>query len=131
MIGRILAVAVAVAAGASAAQAENWRAASAGRGANAYIDVDSIRRDGDMVTFTREIRWAEPRALQDGRLYDRLVGRLEGNCRDMTLRSLHISAKLADQVLVAADVAGAFERASPGSNADVDLRAACGNWPRR
>ena len=68
--GSIVVLAAALAA--SPAQAQNWRASSKAAGASAFIDTGSIRRDGDRVTFLREVRFAEPRTLQGEVLFDRL-----------------------------------------------------------
>ena len=127
MIGRLSAVAVAMA---SPAAAETWRASSRAEGATAYIDVDSIRREGDRVSFWREVRWPEIRSLDGGLRFDRIAALYDGDCRAMTLRSTAIRAKLGQEVVLAGDEPGEVETASPGSTAAVDLRSACfGDWP--
>jgi hypothetical protein len=130
MIGRISALAMAMALAAAPAAAETWRASSRAEGAVAFIDVDSIRREGDRVSFWREVRWPEVRSLDDGLRFDRIQARYEADCRAMTLRTMAIRAKLDQQVVLAADEAGEVETASPGSTAEIDLRSACfGDWP--
>lgn len=132
MIRGIFAVALGAFVAAPPAQAENWRASSTDGNASAYIDADTIRRDGDRVSFRRELRWPEARALANGMRYNRLLALYEGDCRAMTLRSLSVSAKLDDAVLLSVDGRGEIEQVQPGSTADVDLRSACfGAWPQR
>lgn len=117
-------------AAASAAQAENWRASSQTQQAKGYIDTDSIQRDGDRVLFWREVRWPEPRSLEDGSRFDRMAARYDGNCRTMTLQSKAIRVKLGDRIILSADEAGEMESAEPGSTAETDMLSACfGEWP--
>lgn len=125
----IAGVIVALAA-ASAAQAENWRASSQSQEAKAYIDADSIRRDGDRVLFWREVRWPNPRSLGDGSRFDRMAAFYDGNCRAMTLQSKALRVKLGDRIILSADEAGEMESAEPGTTAETDLRSVCfGEWP--
>jgi hypothetical protein len=56
MRGPLLALGLTMLGAGSAASAENWRVSSSGGEAVGYVDVDSIRRDGDTVTFWREVR---------------------------------------------------------------------------
>ena len=130
MAFKLVAIGLVALAGSAAAPAESWRAGSSGLGATAYIDTDSIRREGDLVHFRREVRWPEVRSFGDGTRYDRLLSHYQGDCRAMTLRSLAIRVKLGDSVVLSVDEADEIETASPGSTAEVDLRAACfGEWP--
>jgi hypothetical protein len=130
MIGRSSAVAALMVLLPAPAAAETWRASSRAEGAVAFIDVDSIRREGDRVSFWREVRWPEARALDGGLRFDRIGARYEGDCRTMTLRSMAIRAKLDQQVVLASEEAGDVETAEPGSTAEIDLRSACfGEWP--
>ncbi|HEX8192156.1 MAG TPA: surface-adhesin E family protein [Allosphingosinicella sp.] len=113
------------------AVAETWRAASGANGARAYIDVDSITRDGDRVFFLREVRWPEPMTLQGGLRIDRILARYEGDCRANTLRALSLTAKLGAAVIASNDKPDEIERAEPGTAGGDDLRSACFNeWPR-
>lgn len=129
MTGAKIAVAVAALAAAPAA-AESWRLSSGDGEARAYIDTDSLRREGDRVTFWREVRWPEVRSLDSGLRFDRIAALYEGDCRAMTLRSLRISARLQAAEVYAAEDEGETEPALPGSNAEGDLRSACfGDWP--
>ncbi|HYG29296.1 MAG TPA: surface-adhesin E family protein [Allosphingosinicella sp.] len=130
MIGRIFAIALGGLAAAVPAQAENWRASSSDGNASAFIDADSIRRDGDQVSFRRELRWPEVRMLGNRLRYNRLLAHYEGDCRAMTLRSISIAAKLDDEVVLSGEGSGEIEQARPGSTAEVDMRSACfGEWP--
>jgi hypothetical protein len=125
-----LALGIAVLAAAAPAQAETWRSSSSGMGAVAYIDTDSIRRDGDRVSFWREVRWPEARTLDSGGRFDRIAARYEGDCRAMTLRPIEIRAKLAGEIVFSGDSTAEVETPPPGTNGHTDLRAACfGDWP--
>lgn len=117
-------------AAAAPAHAESWRLSSRSGAASAYIDADSIRRDGDRVTFVREVRWPEPRTLQGDKRFDRMRAVYEAGCKAMTLQSLAIEARLGDAVLLSAGERGKLETVQPGSTAAADLAAAChGRWP--
>jgi len=130
MTARALGLAVAILAAAGPAGAETWRSASSGLGATAYIDTDSIRRDGDRISFWRELRWREVRALDSGRRFDRLAALYEGDCRAMTLRPIEIRARLGETVVLSGRSGGEVENPPPGTNGHTDLRAACfGDWP--
>jgi hypothetical protein len=126
----ILTFAIAVGATASPALAENWRASSKGQGAVAYIDVDSIERKGDRVTFWREIRWPEARSLAGDVRYNRMAALHEGDCKKMTLRSVKVRVSLDGRVVVEGDADDEPEAMEPGSNGEIDLRSAClDQWP--
>ena len=128
---RILAAALGIALLAAPAAAENWRASSAGMGAIAYIDVDSIQRSGEQVTFWREVRWPEVKTFEDGTSYDRIAALYEADCNAMTLRSLHLRVSLGGEVIGSVEDTGEVEQATPGSTAETDLRSACfGEWPQ-
>jgi hypothetical protein len=132
MIARILIVALGGLAAAAPAQAENWRASSSDGTVAAFIDTDTIRRDGDRVSFRRELRWPEVRMLGSRLRYNRLLALYEGDCRAMTLRSISVSAKLDDVVVLSGEGSGEIEQARRGTTAEVDLRSACfGEWPER
>ena len=121
---------LAAALAASPAAAENWRASSKTSEAAAFIDTDSIRRDGERVSFRREVRFAKPRVLQNEQRFDRLRTLYEADCKAMTLQSVDISARLGEQLLFSAAERGDVETAKPGSTAETDLKAACHNqWP--
>ena len=123
-------VVLAAALAAAPAQAENWRASSSTAEAAAFIDTDSIRRDGDRVSFRREVRFNAARVLQGEHRFDRLRTLYEADCKAMTLQSVDISARLGAQVLFSAAERGDVETAKPGSTAEIDLRAACHDqWP--
>jgi hypothetical protein len=99
-------------------------------GAAAFIDTDSIRREGDRVSFWREVRWPEPRALEGGGRFDRIAALYEGDCRAMTMRTMEVRAKLAGEIVYSGRASGEVESPAPGTNGHVDLRAACfGDWP--
>jgi hypothetical protein len=116
---------------ATPAFAENWRASSASDQAAAFIDVDSIRRDGDRVTFWREVRWPTAQRLSDGTRFDRIANLYEADCRAMRFRSLQVQARLETEVILGGEEEGEEEVAEPGSTAEVDLRAACfDSWPQ-
>ena len=125
-----LTIVLVAAVAASPAQAENWRASSKTDAAAAFIDTSAIRRDGDRVTFRREVRFAEPRVLQGDVRFDRLRTLYEGDCKAMTLQSLDISARLGETILLSSAERGELETAKPGTTAETDLKAAChGQWP--
>ena len=127
---RLLAAGILALAPPGAAAAENWRASSSDSQATAYIDVDSIRRDGDRVSFWRELRWPEARTLRDGTRYNRLGSLYEADCTAMTLRSITIRANLDERVILAGEGSLETEQARPGTTAAVDLRSVCfGEWP--
>ena len=114
----------------SPAQAENWRPSSAAGDAVAFIDVDSIRREGDQVLFWREVRWPTPRTLDGGLRYDRIGELYEASCRNMTLRSTALRVKLGEQVVFSHNAPRDTENATAGSNAETDIRSACfDEWP--
>ncbi|MEA3015586.1 MAG: hypothetical protein QOI38_308 [Sphingomonadales bacterium] len=132
MIGRNLVLALGCLTAAAPATAENWRASSSDGTAAAFIDTDTIRRDGDRVSFWRELRWPEVRMLGGRLRYNRLLAHYEGDCRAMTLRSISVRAKLDDEVVLSGDGSGEIEQARRGSTAEVDLRSACfGEWPEQ
>ena len=116
----------------AAAAAENWRASSGDAEARAYIDTDSIRRDGQRVSFWRELRWPEVRTLRDGTRYNRLGSLYEADCAAMTLRSLTVRANLDENVVLSGEGSRELEQARPGTTAEIDLRSVCfGQWPPR
>ena len=126
----IVAAATAALVAASSAGAENWRVSSSADGARGYIDVDSIRRDGDRVRFVREVRWPSASTLEDGSRFDRIASLYEADCRAMTLRSLTVSARLGGEVVLEGEGSGELEHVAPGSTGEIDLRSACfGDWP--
>lgn len=112
------------------ASAENWRSSSRDSQATAYIDVDSIRRDGNRVSFWRELRWPQIRSLGDGRRFNRLGSLYEEDCAAMTLRSITIRASLDERVILTGEGSRELEQARPGTTAATDLRSVCfGEWP--
>lgn len=116
---------------ASPALAENWRASSHGQGIVAYIDVDSIKKKGDRVTFWRELRFPEVRSLSFNVRYDKMAAFYEADCKAMTLRSLKIRVSLGEEVVFRNDSKDDPQAALPGSTAEIDLRSACHNdWPK-
>jgi hypothetical protein len=126
----LLAIGLAAVAGSSAVAVEDWRPSSSAGEARAYIDTETIRREGDLVHFWRDLRWGEPRSFSNGTRYDRFVTEYRGDCRARTLRSLSVLVKLGDELVLTIDEDGELESVRPGSTADVDLRAACfGEWP--
>ena len=126
----LLTFTIAVGLAASPAFAETWRASSRAPGAVAYIDVDSIERKGDRVIFWREVRWAETRSLSFNVRYDRMAAHYEGDCKAMTLRSLKIRVALGDKIVLRDDARDEPQAVVPGSNGEIDLRAAClDQWP--
>ena len=122
---------LAAALAASPAAAENWRAASKTDGASAFIDTASIRRDGDRVTFVREVRYDALQDLDGDTSYDRLRARWEADCRAMTLQSLDLSARLGEKVIFSAESErGDLERPEAGTNGEATLHAVCRDqWP--
>lgn len=115
---------------ASPALAENWRASSHGQGIVAYIDVDSIKKKGDRVTFWRELRFPDVRSLSFNVRYDRMAALYQADCKAMTLRSTKIRVSLGDQVAFKHGGKGELEVAGPGTTAEIDLRSVCLNdWP--
>lgn len=131
MRGPVLILSLSALAAASPVAAENWRRSSQANGAVAYIDADNVQRDGDRVTFWRELRWGEVRTLQGGLRYDRILALYEGDCRAMRLRAVEFRAKLAEVVVAASDEGdAAFTDAVPGTTAETDMRSACfDDWP--
>ena len=130
MIARTFGATVAMLAAAAPAQAETWRASSSGMGAVAFIDTESIRRDGDRVSFWREVRWSDVRSLDSGGRFNRIAALYEGDCRAMTLRPMEVRAKLDEQIVFSGQGSGEIETPPPGTNGHVDLRSACfGDWP--
>lgn len=129
---RILVTAAWIAIGlASPAAAETWRASSSTDEAAGFIDVESIRREGDRASFWREIRWPEVRSMSDGRRYDRIAAHYEADCRGRTLQLTAFRTKLGAEVVLSHDGRGEVEAVTPGTAADTDLRAACfDEWPR-
>lgn len=116
-------------AGASAF-AETWRPSSKSGFGSAFIETDSIKREGAKVTFWREVRFAGPRTLKDGTQIDRIATYHEGNCSAMTLQSLRLRPALVTKVLGDFTADGRVEWAKPGSTAETDLRAVClDQWP--
>ena len=123
-------VTLSLAALATPAFAETWRASSASDEAAAFIDVDSIQRDGNRVTFWREVRWATVQNLSDGIRFDRIANLYEADCEAMRFRSIQVQARLEAEVILAGEEEGETEEAQPGSTAEVDLKAACfDTWP--
>ena len=120
---RLIALSLAVLA--SPAFAENWRASSSADGATAFIDVESIRRDGDRVTFWREVRWPEVRSLGDGTRFDRVANHYEADCRAMRFRSVALQARLETEVVLAFEHEEEYDEAHSGSTIEADLRAVC------
>lgn len=115
---------------ASPSLAENWRASSNAQGIVAYIDVDSIKRKGDRVTFWRELRFPEVRSLSFNVRYDRMAALYESDCKAMTLRSMKIRVSLGGETVFKHDGKDDLEVAAPGSTAHIDLRSVCHNdWP--
>ena len=130
MAGKLLILLAAAVSAPSLAQGENWRSSSAAMGGVAYIDTASIRRNGNEVHFWREVRWPEVQTLAGGERYDRIRALYHGSCTAMTLRSLHVIARLQDRIVISGPDRGAVENASAGSTAASDLRAACfQEWP--
>lgn len=130
MSARLTGIVISLIVLAGPAAAETWRPSSGADGARAYIDTDSIRREGDRVSFRREIRWPAAQALNNGMRYDRIAELYDGDCRAMTLRSMSIEARLGERVVIAEDDPGEVETAQAGSTAEADLRAVCrGDWP--
>lgn len=126
----IMAAATAALAPLSAAAAENWRASSTDAVATAYIDIDSIRRDGARVSFWRELRWPQVRTLGTGLRYNRLGSLYEADCEAMTLRSITVRANLDENVVLSGEGSRETEQARPGTTAETDLRSVCfGEWP--
>jgi hypothetical protein len=116
---------------ASPALAENWRASSHGQGIMAFIDVDSIRKKGDRVTFWRELRFPEVRSLSSNVRYDKMAAYYEADCKAMTLRSLKIRVSLGEQVVFRHNGKDDPQAVLPGSTAEIDLRSAChDDWPK-
>lgn len=131
MIGKTVAAAASALLALSAAQAESWRASSTAMGATAYIDTDSIRREGDQVRYWREIRWPGVRTLETGTRYDRLMNLNQANCATKKVRSLEVRLKLGDKVVVSDFTPGEVEAVKPGTTLETDLRAVCsGEWPK-
>ena len=118
-------IALSLAALTSPAFAENWRQSSSADGATAFIDVDSIRHDGDQVTFWREVRWPKVRNLDDGTRFDRVANHYEADCRAMRFRSLALQARLEAEVVLAFEHEEEYEEAQTGSTIEADLRAVC------
>lgn len=115
----------------ASAQQQGWRPASSNGEQRAYIDTASIRRDGDLVRFTREIRMGRIHQFGSGARYDILGALMEVDCRARTLRSLEGYLKLGDAVVLREEGDGGMEPVRPGTTADTDLRAVCfDDWPR-
>lgn len=128
----LVAGAMAVALPPGGAEAANWRASSGDSQARAYIDTDSIRREGERVSFWRELRWPEVRTLGDGTRYNRLGSLYEADCAAMTLRSITVRANLDENVVLSGEGSRELEQARPGTTAETDLRSVCfGEWPER
>jgi len=116
---------------ASPASAETWRRSSDGQGIVAYIDVDSIKRKGERVTFWRELRFPEVRSLNFNVRYDKMAALYEADCKARTLRSLKIRVRLGEEVVFRSDSKDSPQAALPGSTAETDLRSAChDDWPK-
>jgi hypothetical protein len=137
MLKGLFSIRAAIAAAASAAAllaapaaAQTWRASSSTDDARAFIDTETIRREGDRVLFWREVRWPKARQLDSGLRYDRIAAHYEGDCRAMTLRTVEVARKLRDRVVLADEFRGELEIVRPGTTAETDIRAACfGEWP--
>ncbi len=130
MFVRLVIATILTASLATPASAENWRRSSSADGSTAFIDVDSIARDGDRVRFWRELRLPAMRTLETGLRLDRIAAFYEADCSAMSFRTLTISAKLGNEVVMTGEGRGDTEVAEQGSTAEADLRSACfDEWP--
>lgn len=120
------AAAIAVTA-AAPASAELWRLASEGGTApdrsHVYVDVDSVRRSGDQVTFTSTTVYER---IGGGRDYDRSWIQRRANCATMSSQMM-VTSFYAGSRLVGTDrTLGDWLAHKPGSIGHGLLMAVCG-----
>ena len=109
-----------------AAQGDSWQPSSKNGDQSAFVENSSIVREGDTVRFWREIRSAQPRALEGGgERYDRFGSLIEANCETMEFRTLELYIKLGEEELARGAPAEKLDTAKPGSTVETDIKVAC------